>query len=156
MASSSKTEKLGLNQWSGDDKPKREDFNGDNEILETLVGTHVFNDTVHVTPEEKNKINTYCYVGTYYGDGAADFTVEIGFKPKAVFVFPVNKPFSVHNTTENKLYNYAAAAIGGFHTIGLSIVNNGFVVSHSGTAVQGDWNVTTNRQGWNYMFVALK
>ena len=156
MASSSKTEKLGLNQWSGDDKPKREDFNSDNQILETLVGTHVFKDTVHVTPEEKDKISTYCKTGTYWGDGAADYIHPIEFTPKAVFVFPVGKPFSVYNTTENKLYNYAAAAIGNFHTTGLSIVNNGFVVSNSGTAVQGDWNVTTNKQNSTYFFIAFK
>lgn len=156
MASSSKTEKLGLNQWSGDDKPKREDFNSDNRLLEALVGTHVFENTIHVTAEEKNKISTYCTVGHYIGDGEADYTHPLGFTPKAVFVFPANRPFSVYNTTENKLYNYAAAAINGYHTVGLSIVNNGFVVSDSGTGVQGDWNVTTNRQGWNYIYIAFR
>lgn len=156
MASSLKTEKLGLNQWSGDDKPKREDFNSDNQILETLVGTHVFKDTVHVTPEEKDKINTYCFCMMYIGDGAADRVIDIGFKAKVAFVFPIDKPFSVYNTTENKLYNYAAAAISTHHTTGLRITENGFAVSNSGTAVQGDWNVTTNKQNIMYFVIALK
>lgn len=34
MSSSNKTSYLGLNQWTGDDKPKREDFNSDNEKVD--------------------------------------------------------------------------------------------------------------------------
>lgn len=37
MASSNKTTYLGLNRWLGTDKPKREDFNADNQKIDTKV-----------------------------------------------------------------------------------------------------------------------
>jgi len=38
MPSTNKTEFLGLNHWSGSDKPKREDFVGDNLIIDSALG----------------------------------------------------------------------------------------------------------------------
>lgn len=38
MPSSSKTGHLGLNKWSGTDKPKKDDFNQDNSLIDTACG----------------------------------------------------------------------------------------------------------------------
>lgn len=40
MASTNKTETLGLNQWIGSDKPKMEDFNSDNRLIDTALAGH--------------------------------------------------------------------------------------------------------------------
>ena len=39
MSSTNKTTNLGLNQWTGNDSPKREDFNNDNQIIDEKIGT---------------------------------------------------------------------------------------------------------------------
>ena len=41
MSSSNKTSYLGLNQFVGSDKPKMEDFNADNRLLDEKMQQHV-------------------------------------------------------------------------------------------------------------------
>ena len=58
MPSSSKTSVLGLNQFVGSDKPKMDDFNYDNNKLETLVGGHLEDETCHLTAAERERYLT--------------------------------------------------------------------------------------------------
>ena len=53
MASTNKTETLGLNQWIGSDKPKMEDFNSDNRLIDTALAGHRADQTVHVSAQER-------------------------------------------------------------------------------------------------------
>ena len=46
-----------------------------------------------------------CYFGTYEGSGAAERTIELGFAPKAVFLFTSN------GTTRNDNYSYGGLAL---------------------------------------------
>lgn len=154
MSSSAKTEKLRLNQWSGDDKPKREDFNQDNRILEDQLGGHIADAGIHLTGEEKERLQTLFKTGSYLGTGEADKTVNLPFRPKAVFVFAQNRPFAWADAN-GKINSYAAAAIANQHTVGMRISGEGFVVSDSGTAVQGDWVVSLNKINLTYFYIAF-
>ena len=58
-----------LNQWSENDYVRRTDFNADNLKIDTALG---------MMPR--------VVVGTYTGDGAESREIDLGFKPKAVFV----------------------------------------------------------------------
>lgn len=55
MSSTNKTEKLGLNSWIGSDKPKRIDFNTDNEIIDRAISEHTEDTVVHINAEEREK-----------------------------------------------------------------------------------------------------
>lgn len=57
MASSNKTDRLGLNLWDELDKPKREDFCKDNEIIEEALSGHLENMGIHVTKQLMETIN---------------------------------------------------------------------------------------------------
>ncbi len=70
MSSTNKTEKLGLNSWIGSDKPKRIDFNTDNEIIDRAVSQHTEDTVVHINAEERERWNNYMFTGMYYGDGS--------------------------------------------------------------------------------------
>ena len=65
---SSYTEHFQLNQWATEDPVLREDFNADNAKLDKAIPRIV--------------------TGTYTGDGTADRTIYLGFRPKAVLLFP--------------------------------------------------------------------
>ena len=65
---SSYTEHFQLNQWAAEDPVLREDFNADNAKLDKAIPRIV--------------------TGTYTGDGTADRTIYLGFRPKAVLLFP--------------------------------------------------------------------
>ena len=64
---SSYTEHFQLNQWAAEDPVLREDFNADNAKLDKVIPRIV--------------------TGTYTGDGTADRTIYLGFRPKAVLLF---------------------------------------------------------------------
>lgn len=63
---SSYTEHFQLNQWAAEDPVLREDFNADNAKLDKVIPRIV--------------------TGTYTGDGTADRTIYLGFRPKAVIL----------------------------------------------------------------------
>ena len=52
MASTYKTNYLGLNKFVGSDKPKMDDFNFDNETLDQKFQEHV-QSSLHITEEER-------------------------------------------------------------------------------------------------------
>lgn len=53
MGSTNKTGELELNQWIGSDVPKMEDFNKDNEIIDKILGEHIWDISKHVTAQQK-------------------------------------------------------------------------------------------------------
>ena len=79
MASSNKTEYLGLNRWIGSDRPMMEDFNADNQRLDLAVGPHLLDQALHAVPA----------MGSYSGDGTAQRSIEVGFEPGWGMVFEV-------------------------------------------------------------------
>ncbi len=73
MASTNKTENLGLNLWTQDDIPKREDFVSDNEKID---------DAVEKLRESELKFVTLEYTGN--GKSMATFSLEK--EPKCLFI----------------------------------------------------------------------
>ena len=55
MSSSNKTSYLGLNQFVGSDKPKMEDFNADNRLLDEKMQQHV-QSQLHLTEQQKERL----------------------------------------------------------------------------------------------------
>ena len=55
MSSTNKTEVLRLNQWISSDKPKREDFNYDNQVIENNFNYHTSDKFIHITQGERQK-----------------------------------------------------------------------------------------------------
>lgn len=57
MPSENKTPHYGLNQWQGHEYPKREDFNHDNDLIDTALAAHTGDTTVHITAAERTAWN---------------------------------------------------------------------------------------------------
>jgi len=79
-----------LNQWEPEDKVLRTEFNGDNQKIENaltgLAAGKASASELAAVAATVPKIVT----GTYTGDGAAQRTIELGFRPKAVLLFHEN------------------------------------------------------------------
>ena len=54
MSSSNKTNYLGLNQFVGSDKPKMEDFNADNRLLDEKIQQHI-QSQLHLTEQQRER-----------------------------------------------------------------------------------------------------
>lgn len=92
MAATNHSTNLGLSLWEQTDRPEWADFLQDNQKLEQLVGSHIVNDGIHVTAEEKQFLTQRSAVLTYTGDGAGSVNVTLPFLPRKLTVLAQGKP----------------------------------------------------------------
>ncbi len=133
MASSSFTANLGLCQWAAQDKPKRADFVSDNAIIDSAIGTHTANTAIHLSPEERAKLDESFVIVSYSGTGEASYSYIVGFQPKLVIVFKKNAP-PVSLSGGNTIVSAAVSAYGAGGSEGVVINSSGFVVSQRAAA----------------------
>ena len=157
MASSYKTSHLGLNNWTGSDKPKRVDFVNDNEILDTALGEHLEDQTVHVTADERTRWNSFHpEIGSYTGTGEVNRTITLGYHPVFVMVFPVGDVAGYYRGStinSNDIYSGFAAREGG--TKGIEIKEDGFLVRSVPTIPPDTKTFLLNEEGKSYIYLAL-
>ncbi len=84
MPSSKKTS-LGLNDWQPQDKPAREDFCGDNALLDRLLSSHFSDADMHLSKEEREYLSSSA-AGVYEGNGEAARQILLPFAPKLAVV----------------------------------------------------------------------
>ena len=157
MPSTNKTTNLSLNQWVESDRPMRNDFNSDNTIIDSVVGTHVANSSIHVTADEKARIGTPYLTNMYAGTGEGTKSISLSEKVRFVVVYAEDMPLSVYDSTSGKTKSYAAV---GYTTLGGS---SGLAIGGSGksiTVYQGEdenGNKTClNELGVQYKVVMFK
>lgn len=126
MGSTNKTKNFQFNLWSASDKPKREDFNYDNQRLDTMLQYHCDNKSLHCTLDDRDLWTNRCYHGMYFGDGTLSRTIvtDCPFEPKLAIVFASARPTSVMDFSQQKKYNYSAFATPISRTMGFSLVDN--------------------------------
>ena len=110
MSSTNKTANLKLNSWIGSDKPKRTDFNNDNDIIDRVITEHTSDSVIHITDEERQYWNTFVQMGMYFGNGSVSRVIELDceFDVSFAIVFAKNRPLSISRFSDSKKYNYAA------------------------------------------------
>lgn len=154
MASSSYTSNLGLCNWAATDRPKRADFVSDNNILDTTVGGHIADTTMHLTAAEKEKALSPYTTMIYAGTGADNRALTTDFAPKLVMVFKKNAPMTEYagGTT---VINSAVSAYAHGGSAGVSITSTGFVVRQQALAENGK-RFSLNEDGEQYCAVVFK
>lgn len=167
MSSSNKTGYLSLNKWLGSDKPKKDDFNTDNSVIDTafrlLTGRvdslegHPANSGVHVTAEEKAKWNAPAgnmSTNVYLGDGTVSRSIPMGFRPKIGFLFAVgNGPFHADwSGQESKVYCGFFSSYGCSRNI--TVTATGIDVYHNVTKPIDGCSYKLNETNAVYVWVA--
>lgn len=154
MASSNYTANLHLNDWAAGDRPKRADFVSDNQIIDSVLGGHIADNTAHMTAAEKSRLSEPYVLRLYAGNGEASRSIDIGFKPNFVIVYRRGvSPVRLDNGITE--VNSAVAAYGFGGTTGLILSQSGFSVSQ--TAVNSDGvKVNLNENGVQYTAIIFK
>lgn len=161
MASSNKTTKLKLNQWSETDCPQREDFVNDNLLVEEAITAHTLNTALHLTTTEKKRVQKPFHFFNYTGNGNASRTCSLdssGVSPTYLTVIASGK---VNGQVENGLVNvYSATKIGRFSTPGLSGSSGYRVVVQQQTQEEAEtagvgYRVRLNEKNVEYAGVAF-
>lgn len=96
--------------------------------------THVLDQTVHLSPAEREKLNQPFVTGSYVGLGPYNpVTVLLGFAPRLVLVFPQDAPFSETDSAHNTQLWRAAAAVSGLFDSAITLLQTGFRVTQPET-----------------------
>ena len=158
LSSSNKTTNLRLNSWVGSDVPCRSDFVSDNEIIDTVLGTHRQNTNIHITSAEREKWNAPYYIGTYMGNGSTtrNIAFDSDFSPKWGIVFSAGTFPSVNDYTNRADYNYFAVISNRGSTSGVTLGSGSMTVTQSTVAVSGSEYKSFNENGVTYVYIIFR
>ncbi len=159
MSSTNKTANLGLNSWVGSDKPKREDFNYDNSVLDNVITEHINDMQMHITEDERALWNITVYSGMYFGNGSSTRTVETGcpFEASFVLVFANGRPLSVYSSSTGKSYNYIGITGMNASSSGIQLIDGvDLSVVQSSTPVISNEYISLNETGVSYNYIMFR
>lgn len=157
MSSNNKTPKLGLNLWDGADKPKRADFNNDNEVIDTILGDHIVDPDCHISSAEREKLNAPYRLGHYVGDGANSRTLNIGFIPTVIIIFSNLAPLATYDKETDHVYAYAGIGTTIYASAGIYIEQDRVVVTDSlGVPTLNNFYPRLNAPNHRYQYIAFK
>ena len=120
---------------------------------EMLCGSHVTNEAIHVTAEDKEYWNNPLQIGFYSGTGASTRTISIGYKPKLVIVFCTENPFMTLDFSQSTANSQLGVAVENYGTLGISLSSQGFKLS---TSTLGAVTSSFNTVGYSYCYIAVK
>lgn len=156
MPTENKTTNLQLNSWLGTDKPQRADFVSDNTILDSVIGAHLADLTLHLSTDDRALLTNPFTVGVVAGDGNSSKDHTFEFYPRIVFVFLRNSPFVEYDATNGyTLCNSAIATSDGGCSCGADLFLDTLTLSQSTNASNGRF-FNLNKSGAQYVYIAFK
>lgn len=153
MASTNKTPNLRLNRWLDSDRPKRMDFVSDNNIIDSVLGTHLNDSTSHLTPSEKDKVDEPFEICILYGTGESSTYLTLDFNPSFVMAFKMGSPACEYAGSRNVINTAYASRIG--TSLGISISNNQ-VTFYQGSVPDTNYYNNMNKDNAQYVVIAFK
>lgn len=120
---------------------------------ELLCGSHIRNNDIHVTLEDKSKWDDPFAIGFYLGNGSSSRTVAIGFEPRLVILMASGYPAVAIDFAQSSAKSYMAVASSDFSSQGIQISSTGFKVS---TTTSGGVTSNLNSMGTSYIYIAYK
>ena len=157
MPSTNKTTNLNLNQWIGTDKPKREDFVSDNNILDTVISNHINNDDVHVT-EDLSHLSSTMSLGMTFGTGEETQSIQMPFEPSMVIILAVSKPLVEYDTLEDCIKCNSGIALKSSYgsSSGVSLSGSQLTVQQTLSSPSGGVYYNLNNPAEMYIYAAFK
>lgn len=138
MASKNKTEHLALNLWESTDRPQRGDFNSDNLIVDEALGTHLEDTNLHLTAEEKVRVQRPVKITGYQGNGQAEATITLDAVPTGVIVYCDTIPIVNYDSASECTKIYSAVVFyGAGSTKGAELAGKVLKVKQDTSAADG-------------------
>ncbi|MGN0531743.1 MAG: hypothetical protein ACI4IN_02995 [Eubacterium sp.] len=158
MSSTNKTDNLGLNQWVGTDRPKMQDFNQDNLLIDSAVTRHITDSEAHVTGADKTVWNKPYHIQVYTGDGSStrSISIDAGFTPRWGIVFAASYPPGLTDFTNKAHYNYFGFVSTDGGNPGLTLNGTTLKVTQSSTPVNVSEYRSYNTNGVGYVIILFR
>ncbi len=155
MASTSYTKNLGLCAWNSTDRPKRMDFVQDNNIIDTKLGEHLSDSSIHVTAKEKEAIASPYKVITYVGDGKAQKTISLDSSYTYAIVFQKFYPPVEMDASGNAVTRFAVVGRTFGSNADVMLKSESIVVVQGASVTQGMINNFNEEEG-QYVMLLFK
>ena len=156
MASTNQTAHLGLSQWVSEDCPKMDDFNQDNQKVDTALYQHTADQTAHLTQAQAQWLAKPLTVGSYQGNGSLRRVITLDAAPRFVMVGVANdSPYQYDPVLQYAIQRFAMLTGSGASN-GIEAAENGFAVYQSmGVPAAGGTFISLNEDQVNYWYIAL-
>ena len=159
MPTNNKTQNLHLNSWLGTDKPKREDFVSDNEILDSTINAHTTNTSIHLSAADRVKLESsrISFI-TLAGNGEATKHHTLDIVPKFVIVYLVGSPFEEFDKTNNCMICNGGICYGEGYggTSGITLNDTTLTLRQSQSVPSTGPFMNLNQSGKQYFCVAFE
>lgn len=158
MPSTNKTTNLNLNQWIGTDKPKREDFVSDNNILDTVISNHINNNDVHVTEALLSQLSGTVSIGMTFGTGEETQSIQMPFEPSMVIILAVSRPLVEYDRSQNYIKCNSGIAFKSMYgsSSGVSLSGDQLTVQQTLSSSSGGVYYNLNNANEMYIYAAFK
>ena len=123
---------------------------------ELLCGSHIRDTDIHITAAEREKWNTSAVSGFYTGTGAAERSLDIGFRPLFLGVVCTGHVVAEYSSSLPKARIYSALACGNYTSRGVQTTNDGFKVLNNSSASNDYGELKLNEMGQTYCYFAIK
>ncbi len=118
-----------------------------------LCGSHIRNNDIHVTLEDKAKFNEPYVSGFYLGNGSSSRSIQIEFQPTLVMVIASGMPAVSVNFANSAAKSYFGFATQDYGSQGIELTSTGFkLVSRTSGGVTS----SLNEAGTSYIYLAFK
>ncbi len=118
-----------------------------------LCGSHIRDETIHVTQNDKNLWNIPYSIGTYVGTGIKSRTIKLSFEPRFVIIYASQSPCVTADFTDSSVNCQFVMGTQKASMSGLSLTTTGFTVTNS--TVNGSKS-EMNGIGVTYVYIAFK
>lgn len=118
-----------------------------------LCKTHVNDETMHLTTQEKSFLMMPFVVGRYTGDGTETREISLGESPMAILIFEITDALISRSEAGDKIYCNFGFRTGGGNSPGVYRTSDGFGVKR---AQANDTETFLNKSMRNYAYVYLR
>lgn len=123
---------------------------------EFLCGSHINDESIHVSPEQLEFLNQPFVSGSYLGLGEATQSISLGFEPQVVIVVANQMPLIYCNHVAGTNAAYAGVALSRGSSLGVEITSTGFKVRSTQSEVSKTTYPLLNELGTTYCYAALR
>ena len=123
---------------------------------ELFCASHINDETIHLSQTQVDYLENPAVKGQYMGRGTAQYSVDLGFKPRVVIVTADWRPVISVDFDAKKSFTYFGVAFENGSTCGVEITNTGFTVTNTTSSpVEGCYPLL-NEMAKPYKYVAFK
>ena len=121
-----------------------------------LCGTHIRDEDIHLSAEQREYLATPFVTGSYFGTGNGTQSVKLDFAPAAVIVLVNGMPMFSTDVSTGKSVAICGIGFGGAATFGLELTSTGFKVRTSSSDNILGCYPNLNELGITYKYIAFK